>query len=255
MRVLAASTGLLFRIQIARIWWTRRTLACAAIAGIPPLVAWLLAIGNPRTSPAAIAAHIGWLLLVQVVTPILALLSGSAVVTEEIEDRTITYLFSRPIPRAAVLLGRWLASLVVVSGFLGISAVLTCSAAGALRTDPELLPPLLQASLIGGAVYSGLFASVGVFAKHPMIVGLGYTFAVEGFLANLPGKNQSLTIQYYLRSLIASRGSHGWSEIAGFAATRFETAGASAATLAVLLAGVLLLASWRIGRREFVVSA
>jgi ABC-2 type transport system permease protein len=183
------------------------------------------------------------------------LLSGSAVVTEEIEDRTITYLFSRPIPRAAVLLGRWLATLVLVSVFLGISAVLTCYGAGAGRTDPDLLPPLLQASLIGGAVYSGLFASVGVFAKHPMIVGLGYTFAVEGFLANLPGKNQSLTVQYYLRSLIASRGSSAWSEIPGFASTRFETAGASVATLAVLLAGVLAFSSWRISRREYVVSA
>jgi ABC-type transport system involved in multi-copper enzyme maturation permease subunit len=250
MQGLASATGLLFRTQVVRIWWTRRTISCAALALLPPLVAWIAANAGSRHDGVAIATHVGWLLLVQVVTPLLALLCGSAVVTEEIEDRTLTYLFSRPIPRAAVLLGRWLAALVVVSFFLGISAILSCFAASA-ETDPGLLRPLLAASLIGGAVYSGLFAAAGVFVRHPMIAGLGYTFAVEGFLANLPGK----TIQYYLRSVIAARGSRAWSAVEGFASTRFETAGASIATLALVLAAVLVLASWRITRREFVVGA
>ena len=258
MRNLAAATGLLFRIQVARIWWTRRTLACAALALGPPFVVWIAASSSGRpahVSGVEIATHVGWILLVQVVTPLLALLAGSAVVTEEIEDRTITYLFSRPIPRAAVLLGRWLAVLVVVSVFLGISAFLTCAGAGVGMDEPGVLVPLLQATLIGGAVYSGLFAAVGVFVRHPMIAGLGYTFAVEGFLANLPGKNQALTVQYYLRSVIASRGSDDWSVIEGFADTRFQTAGSALTTLAVVLLAVLALASWRIGRREYVLSA
>jgi ABC-type transport system involved in multi-copper enzyme maturation permease subunit len=254
MQRLLPATGLLFRTQVARIWWTRRTVACLALAGLPPLVAWIAQRAGSGHHGVAIATHVGWLLLVQVVTPLLALLSGSAVVTEEIEDRTITYLFSRPIPRAAVLLGRWLAALVVVSFFLGVSAILTCVAAGA-ASESGLLRPLLAASLIGGAVYSGLFASVGVFVRHPMIAGLGYTFAIEGFLANLPGKNQSLTIQYYLRSLIAARGSAAWSAVEGFASTRFETAESSIATLGIVLVVVLVLASLRIARREFVVGA
>ena len=33
------------------------------------------------------------------------------------------------------------------------------------------------------------------------IIGLGYVFAIEGFLSNLPGKMQVLTIQYYLRAV------------------------------------------------------
>lgn len=255
MQNLAAATGLLFRTQIARIWWTRRTLACAALALLPPLVAWIAFHANKRLDGDDIATHIGWLLLVQVVTPILALLCGSAVVTEEIEDRTITYLFSRPIPRAAVLLGRWLAALAVVSVFLGSSAWLVCVAAGIRFSEPGIGGPLLRSVLVGGAVYSGVFAAIGVFVRHPMIAGLGYTFAIEGFLANLPGKNQALTIQYYLRSLIAAQGSPAWANVEGFASTRFETAGASIATLAVLLAGVLILGCWRIARREYVVGA
>jgi hypothetical protein len=33
----------------------------------------------------------------------------------------------------------------------------------------------------------GLFlGAIGVFVRHPMIAGLGYTFAIEGFLARVP---------------------------------------------------------------------
>jgi ABC-type transport system involved in multi-copper enzyme maturation permease subunit len=39
-------------------------------------------------------------LLVQGTVPLLALILGASVVAEEIEDRTLTYLFTRPVPRA-----------------------------------------------------------------------------------------------------------------------------------------------------------
>jgi ABC-2 type transport system permease protein len=260
MRTFVAATVLLFRTQLARVVWSRRSLACLALAAAPPFLAWVASRFNTRISGASIAVHIGWLLLIQVITPLCALVCGSAVVTEEIEDRTITYLFSRPIPRSAVLLGRWLAAWVVVSVALGSSAVLTaglasCSQAPGPLVDSRITWPLLAAALLGGAVYSGLFAAAGVFFRHPMIAGLGYAFAIEGLLANLPGKTQALTVQYYLRSVIAATGSPSWHEIEGSSSSRFDTLEGSIATLAIVLAGVLALASWRISRKEFVLSA
>jgi ABC-2 type transport system permease protein len=257
---LVEATILLFRTQVARVWWSRRTLACLALAAAPPAMAWIIAHINTRIPPAGIATHLGWLLLVQIVTPLCALVCGSAVVTEEIEDRTITYLFSRPIPRAAVLLGRWLASLVVVSVVLGLSAWLTTAVArsspvAGAPVDDRITVPLLAAVWIGGAVYSALFAAAGVIFRHPMIAGLAYAFAVEGFLANLPGRNQALTVQYYLRSVIAATGSPEWRHVEGFATSKFETLGVATTTLAVVLVVVLALASWRISRKEFVLSA
>jgi len=257
---LLASTGLLFRAHLRRVWWSRRALACAALAAGPPAMAWLLAVVGPRNPGAAIATNVGWFLLLQVVVPLIALVCGSSVVTEEIEDRTITYLFSRPIPRASVLLGRWLAALVFVSVLLAASALLTVacasgSAAPGPSPDAGVLGPLLGAALLGGAVYTALFAAAGVFFRHPMIVGLGYAFAIEGFLSNLPGRNQALTVQYYLRSLIASNGSPAWHEVEGFDPTRFEASTSPVVTLLVVIAVILTVACWRIARREFVLSA
>jgi len=256
---LATSTWLLFRTQFSRVWWSRRALACFALAATTPAMAWIVAAFS-ETSGAEIATNLGWLLLLQVIVPLLALVSGSAVITEEIEDRTITYLFSRPIPRAAVLLGRWLAALLFVATLLAIAAILTVffaswSAHPGPPLDAGITLPLLEAVLVGGAVYSAIFAALGVFLRHPMIVGLGYAFAIEGFLANLPGRNQALTVQYHLRCLVASTGSDAWQQVEGFEAIRFDSATSAVVTLAIVLVVVLAAASWRITRREFVLSA
>jgi hypothetical protein len=105
--------------------------------------------------------------------------------------------------------------------------------------------------LLGGLVYSGLFAALGAFFRHPMLVGIGYAFAVEGFLANLPGKNQSLTVQFYLRSLIADGGSHAWHRLEGFTAIAFQSGQRAQVVLAIVLIAALALGAWRISTREF----
>src|SRR5215470_14840048 len=95
---LVAVSFLIFRTHLARVWTSRR-----ALAAIPPIVAALAARFDRHNTPATIAVNLGWLLLLQVIVPLVTLVAGSAVVAEEIEDRTITYLFSRPIPRASLL--------------------------------------------------------------------------------------------------------------------------------------------------------
>lgn len=256
---LITSTWLLFRTQLSRVWWSRRALACLALAATAPVIAWLAAAFG-ENSGAVIATHLGWLLLLQVIVPLLALVAGSAVITEEIEDRTISYLFSRPIPRASVLLGRWLAALLFVSTLLAVASLSTVflasrSAAPGPAVGSGIAVPLLEAAVLGGAVYSAIFAATGVFFRHPMIVGLGYAFAIEGFLANLPGRNQALTVQYYLRSFVGTTGSETWREVEGFELSRFDSAASAVVTLLVVLVLFLAVASWRITRREFVLSA
>ncbi|HEU4418425.1 MAG TPA: ABC transporter permease subunit [Planctomycetota bacterium] len=256
---LATSTWLLFRTQLSRVWWSRRAHACLALAAATPVIAWLAAAFG-ENSGAVIATTLGWMLLLQVIVPLLALVAGSAVITEEIEDRTISYLFSRPIPRASVLLGRWLAALLFVSTLLAVASLATVflasrSAAPGPAVGSGIAIPLLEAAVLGGAVYSAIFAAAGVFFRHPMIVGLGYAFAIEGFLANLPGRNQALTVQFYLRSFVGTTGSETWREVEGFGPSRFDSAASAVVTLAVVLVLFLAAASWRITRREFVLSA
>ena len=52
-----------------------------------------------------------WMLFLRFIVPVLGVFYGTALMADEVEDKTITYLFTRPIPRGAVLVGKFLAYL------------------------------------------------------------------------------------------------------------------------------------------------
>jgi ABC-type transport system involved in multi-copper enzyme maturation permease subunit len=255
------ATMLIARAHLARLLTSKRALFCLLLALLPAAVAFAVASATRRQGPSVVAAHMGWMLELQTILPLVALIAGSAVVAEEIEDRTITYLFTRPIPRAALLYGRYLSTIVFLLGTFALGTFLLLAAAARATGSrggpivPEISEPLYVAALIGVMVYAALFAALGAFFKHPMVIGLGYAFAIEGFLANLPGKNQALTIQYYLRSIIAERGSDAFNKITGFRTTEFESATRALVVLAIVLVLALVLGAWRINRRQIELTA
>ncbi len=260
MKALISSSALLFVMHLPRLLRSRRTLIVFVLALGPAVIAWLTSELAREASPGEIAAQAGWLLVLQVVVPLTGLVLGSAAVAEEVDDRTLTYLYTRPMPRAALLLGRYAAIAVVLTAILLIGVALFLLAASRARGEgPPLVAgiarPLLGAALIGGAVYAALAAALGAFVKNPMVVGLGYAFAIEGFLANLPGRNQLLTVQHHLRSWIAASAEPTWSLAEGFQASGFLDGDTALVVLASITIGALVLGSWRLTRREFVMAS
>jgi ABC-2 type transport system permease protein len=257
---LLRATWLLFATHLPRHLRARRTWIVLAVALFPAGLAFLVTSLSKKPAPQEVAVMGGWLALMQVVVPLTGLVLGSAAVAEEVEDRTITYLTTRPMPRPALLLGRWAAIAVVLTTILGLSTWLFLAAASRAKgagppLDSGVVWPLVQAVLVGGLVYSALAAALGAFVRHPILIGLGYAFAIEGFLANLPGKNQMLTVQHHLRSLIASSGTEGWAKAKEFAGVQFEPGATAAVVLASILVAALVLGCWRLTRREFLLTS
>lgn len=61
---------------------------------------------------------------------------------------------------------------------------------------------LYQISITNNIMYSTLFTTYNTLIHHPIILELEYTFTIKTFLNNLPKKNQTLTIQYYLHNYL-----------------------------------------------------
>jgi len=262
--------GLFARTQLLRSLAPRRSWLVYLFALLPVLVALLLATHARRVNAEGIATNISWFLYLQVVVPLVSLLAGQAVISREIEDRTITYLFSRPISRPAMFIGRSLGALAFTLLLLlaGAGLLLFVAAQGSGGRAPGagqfpiapiledgVVLPLLGAVALGALAYTLIFAALGVFTKHPMIIGLAYTFAIEGFLSNLPGSNQALAIQYYLRSWIAAKGADSWGRLEGVNLADFESPARVLWKLGLVALLALALGGWRIRRKEFVLSA
>lgn len=260
MTALVRGSWLLARASLPRMVLSRRFVVCALLAAVPVLVAFLAARLSSRVGPGELATHVTWMLLLQIVVPLTSLVAGVSVVAEEIEDRTISYVFTRPIPRAALLFGRLAAAIAWIVPLLVAAAWLVLEASESARGKGEPLDPSTHARLFaavatGAVVYTSVFAAAGALLRHPMIVGLAYAFAVEGFLANLPGKNQMLALQHYLRSLVASTHQPAWARVEGFASASYDTPAMAWTVLACVGVGAVAIAAVGLTRREIELTA
>ena len=202
------NTWVVFRYQASAIVFSKRMLLCSLLAAVPPVLGYIVA---RQEQAFGTIAFISLLFSLQVMAPFMGLLMGSAVVAEEVENRTITYMFSRPIQRMAFFAGRMLGTLLPTLFLLAGSSILLFYVVRTYGSEPATIPAtmlgrLLLATALGGSLYAMISAGLGVFFKRAMIMALGYAVAIEGFLANIPGSSQKLSIQYYLRSILTGLG-------------------------------------------------
>jgi ABC-type transport system involved in multi-copper enzyme maturation permease subunit len=131
---------------------------------------------------------------------VLALLPAmfvGASIGEEIEDRTSTYLWSRPIARGAVLAGKLcaltpIAIALIVAGWYAAIRIWT-------QAPPSLISCL---ALAAGCVASSLIAAgvATVVPKHGMALTIGYLL-VDTFVGAMPFSVSELSITYQTRTL------------------------------------------------------
>src|SRR5688500_7429140 len=102
--------------------WSRRTIFMLLVVGIPMIMAVVVRLidtlsgesmqvnGVAMDGPAIFGMMI-WMFFVRFSVPVLSIFYGTALIADEVEDKTITFLFTRPIPRGSVLVGKYIAFL------------------------------------------------------------------------------------------------------------------------------------------------
>jgi ABC-type transport system involved in multi-copper enzyme maturation permease subunit len=198
-----------------------------------------------------------WVFFVRFSVPVLAVFYGTSLIADEVEDRTITYLFTRPIPRAAVLLGKYLAYLVCTV-FVVLPAVvmvwlLVVPVGGRLADGFFDLTKDLGVLVAGLAVYGAVFALVGARFKRPLLTGLFFVFGWEVLVLALPGSFKRLTVAYYLQGLVP-HAMPADSAVAILQTLFREMPGLaeSLVSMAIILVVCLTLAARTVARREYV---
>jgi len=197
------------------------------------------------------------LFFVRNLLPLVALLFGSALISDAVDSKTLTYFLTRPISRLSIFLGEFLAYLVTVLTLTLPCVVLTylvlCvgTPQGAGFGAADLVQDL-GACALTLFTYGGVFALLGVSLKRPLIPGLLFLFVWEGFVANLPGDAPNYTLSAYARSLIRHRPSEeGLAQLF----SKFFPVGESVLVLGIAGVVSLALAIWIFSRREYVISS
>jgi len=162
--------------------------------------------GNVRMTGPAIFGMMIWIFYLRFTVPVLGVFYGTSLIADEVEDKTITYLFTRPIRRAAVLSGKFLAYLActvfVVLPSVMLVYLLIVPMQGSLGGSFLDLVKDLSLLALGLAVYGAVFAFIGAKFKRPLLIGLIFIFGWEQAALAFPGYLKYYTVAYYLQALV-----------------------------------------------------
>jgi ABC-type transport system involved in multi-copper enzyme maturation permease subunit len=207
----------IFELSVSEMLWSRRTIFMALVVGAPVLISLVLrtldALGAPigevngiRMAGPAIFGLMIWVFYLRFTVPVLGVFYGTSLIADEVEDKTITYLFTRPIRRGAVLVGKYLAYLActifVVLPSVMIVYLLIVPMRGTLGGSFIDLLKDLSLLALGLAVYGAVFAFIGSAFKRPLLVGLIFIFGWEQAALAFPGYLKKFTVAYYLQALV-----------------------------------------------------
>jgi len=184
---------------------------------------------------------------------VLSLFYGTSICAEEIENKTLHYIATRPVSRSSVIAGKSAAYILLqtVMVITGLTVSYLIMNAPSLKTG-GFFPLLLRsyaALFLGTAAYTAVYAFLGTVLKRSLIIGLIFGFGWENVIQYFPGSTQKLSVVHYLKSLLPYRPVAGGK--LSFLLFRLEPTSplASIATLIIVTAFFTVLAclvfSWK----------
>jgi ABC-2 type transport system permease protein len=221
----------------------RRSWLVIVLVALPVLAALLFRAADPTTTPERFADRITANLVAAGILPLVMLLLGTASFGNELGDRTLVYLFTRPLPRWQIVGPKLVGPVLVggvpvaLSGAIAVAVIGSGDLGGSLATGVGLLA--------GAAAYAAVFTWAGLAIRHALVFGLVYVFVWEATLAGYLDGIRYLSIRRFTLAVID-----------GLDAERLETfdlelgATAGAVGAAVVIAGFSALCVRRLRRMD-----
>jgi hypothetical protein len=215
----ASSVLRIFDLALGEMLWSRRSVFLAVLVGGPVALAVVsrlvstfsssasLRVNGELVSGAGIFGLMIWLLYVRFIVPILGVFYGTALIADEVDDRTITYLFTRPVARGAILIGKYLAYLactvlLTLPSVTVVFFLMVPMGGGSIAAAFPSMAADLGMLVAGLASYGAVFAWVGARVRRPLVAGLVFVLGWEPAVLLFPGYLKRATVAYYLQALV-----------------------------------------------------
>jgi ABC-type transport system involved in multi-copper enzyme maturation permease subunit len=267
---LIVSARRIFELSLGQMLWSRRSLLLALVVGGPIVLAAALRfaaaldsralprINGSLVSGPGLFGMMIWLIYIRFIVPVLGVFYGTALIADEVDDKTITYLFTRPIRRAAILLGKYAAFLVSTTLLVLPSIVIVYFLVVPLGGGHvgEAFPSLVAdigVVIVGLATYGALFAWIGARLRRPLVIGLLFALGWEPGVLLFPGYLRRATVAFYLQAMVphAAPSESGVSLLLQ-AIQEVPSLTTAVVGLASILIVSLCLACWAVETREYV---
>ena len=150
------------------------------LAALPIVISLLISIsGDLDASDFAVLMLEG--MIVVAIMPIVMIAFATSAFGNEVEDRTLNFLTTRPIPRWRIALPKLLGVMTIGCPLLVVSGVV--AAFIGLEGDIQATVAVGVALFVGVVAYSAIFTWAGLMTSRALGFALIYVFLWEGTLA------------------------------------------------------------------------
>jgi ABC-2 type transport system permease protein len=232
-----------FVLTVRQLAGSRRWWLVLGLTALPVLAGVLFHAADSTTSAKEYADGITAVLVASAILPLVMLLLGVAAFGNEVGDRTLVYITTKPLARWRIVAPKLGATLVVgglpvaISGAVAILVIQQGDLHGALATAGGLFA--------GAAAYTAIFTWAGLATRHALVAGLVYVFVWEATLASYLDGIRFFSVRRFALALVN-----------GLDADRLTTvditlgAGAAGVGVAVVMAGFAALAVRKLTRMD-----
>ena len=219
---------------------TRRKVALLIILALIPLGFASILVSVDAGDGALIGPVLGGL-VIYVTLPITVMVLATGAFGNEVEDRTLSLLTTKPVPRWTIVLAKFAATVVVAAPLMaGVAAIIT-------MMDPEGTgnAPLAAAVavVVGVVAYASAFTWLGLLTTRALGFGLVYVLLWEALITSLLSGTRYLSIRSYIFGT-----AYGLNDVFGEELTIALTPSIVGATLVTVV--FFLLTVRRLGRMD-----
>ncbi|MDE2835891.1 MAG: ABC transporter permease subunit [Chloroflexota bacterium] len=174
---------------------TRRKIALLIVLAFLPLGLAVILDSTVAEGGTLIGPVLGGL-VISVTLPITVMVLATSAFGNEVEDRTLSLLTTKPVPRWTIVLSKFAASVVVAAPLMAVvAAVIT-------MMDPDGVGNAPVAAAIGVVVgvvaYASAFTWLGLLTTRALGFGLVYVLLWEALITSFLSGTRYLSIRSYI---------------------------------------------------------
>jgi ABC-2 type transport system permease protein len=232
-----AAIALSYRIVLRQLTSRSRIIGLTLLALIAPISGFAIGSADASLDDAVrLIASVG----MGLVLPVVSLVFAGAAIGDLRDDKTLVYLWLRPMDRWPVVVGAALAAITLAAPITLIPIVLAAILTGA---GNGIVAGTALATVVGLVAYVGVFTMFGVWLKRFIVWGLAYILIWEGFIAQAGAGVARIALRKYTRSILVDRTG------ADLDLADFSLSTAVIVPLVVAVAA-LAIASWRLAHQD-----
>jgi ABC-2 type transport system permease protein len=232
-----AAIALSYRVVLRQLTSRARIIGLTLLALVAPISGFALGSADASLDDSVrLIAGVG----LGLVLPVVSLVFAGAAIGDLRDDKTLVYLWLRPMDRWPIVVGAALAAGTLVAPItivpIAVAAILTGAGNG-------IVAGTLLATVVGLVAYVAVFTLFGVWLKRFIVWGLAYILIWEGFIAQAGAGVARVALRKYTRSILVDRTGADL-ELADFSLVM------AVVVPLVVAAAALAAASWRLSNQD-----